>query len=246
MAVFNGMYLDVTERVAAAIDADDFADAAFMAELDVRFANRWLHAYDVAVEGGQPPSAWKPLFEERGARGVLPIQYALAGMNAHIEHDLPLAVVETCRSRRTEPGSGTVRQDYERVNEVLASVESAIRESFLTAIGRRVDEEIGAVVHLVNAWKIDKARDLAWVNVETLWAVRKLELLFDCYAAMLSHTVGMGSASCSPPWPGASTWSDEGGSRLGPSGASQDHSAAAAQNSAARGFAGPCVSCSRC
>lgn len=193
VAVFNGMYLDVTERVAAALDADDFADAAFMVELDVRFANRWLLAYYAAAAGGQPPSAWKPLFEERGTVGVLPIQHALAGMNAHIEHDLPLAVVETCRARRTHPGSEAVRQDYDRVNDVLASVESEIRRSFLTAIGKRVDEEIGAVVHLVSAWKIDKARDLAWVNVETLWAVRELELLFERYAGMLSHTVGMGS-----------------------------------------------------
>lgn len=193
VAVFNGMYLDVTERVAAAIDADDFADAAFMAELDVRFANRWLLAYDAAAAGREPPSAWQPLFEERMTPGVLPIQHALAGMNAHIEHDLSLAVVDTCRARLTQPGSEAVRQDYDRVNEVLASVESEIRRSFLTEIGQRVDDEIGAVAHLVSAWNIDKARDLAWVNVETLWTVRKLPPLFDRYAAMLSHTVGMGS-----------------------------------------------------
>ena len=193
VAVFNGMYLDVTERVAAALDADDFANAAFMGELDVRFANRWLLAYDAAVAGREPPSAWKPLFEERGTLGVLPIQHALAGMNAHIEHDLPLAVVETCIAWHTHPGAPTVHQDYDRVNAVLASVEAEVRRSFLSAIGQRVDDEIGAIVHLVSAWKIDKARDLAWVNVETLWVVRTAELIFDRYTSMLSHTVGMGS-----------------------------------------------------
>ena len=192
VAVFNRIYLEVTERVAAAIDADDFADPAFMAELDVQFANLWLEAYDVAATGREPPSAWRPLFEQRAATGVLPIQFALAGMNAHIEHDLPLAVVETCRARRTDPGP-SVREDYERVNEELAVVESRIRRSFLTEIGKRVDQEIGPVVHLISAWNIDKARDIAWVNVETLWTVRHLELLFGRYAAMLSHTVGMGS-----------------------------------------------------
>ena len=193
VAVFNRMYLDVTERVAAAIDADDFGDAAFMVELDVRFANLWLLAYEAVAAGRKPPSAWKPLFEERGSVGVLPIQHALAGMNAHIEHDLPLAVVETCRVRATSPSVATVSEDYQRVNDVLAAVESEVRRSFLTAIGKQVDQEIGAVVHLVSAWNIDKARDLAWINVETLWAVRKLEKLYGRYAAMLSHTVGMGS-----------------------------------------------------
>lgn len=193
VAVFNGMYLDVTERVVAAIDADDFADALFMADLDVRFANLWLSAYDAAAATRRPPPAWKPLFEERTTAGVLPIQHALAGMNAHIEHDLPLAVVETCRARGTSPAATSVREDYQRINDVLAAVESEIRRSFLTAIGRRVDEEIGPVVHLVSAWNIDKARDLAWVNVETLWTVRRLDLLYDRYVRMLGHTVGMGS-----------------------------------------------------
>ena len=99
--VFNRMYLDVTERVAAALQRARSSDAGFMAEFDVRFAHLWLTAYDAVAGGRKPPSAWKPLFEEPGTPGVLPIQFALAGMNAHIEHDLPLAVVETCRARHT-------------------------------------------------------------------------------------------------------------------------------------------------
>jgi len=193
VGVFNRMYLDVTERVSAAIDQGTFVDAGFMAEFDVRFANLWITAYDAVTSGRKPPSAWKPLFEERASRDMLPIQFALAGMNAHIEHDLPLAVVATCRARQTSPAAAAVRRDYEAVNDVLATVESAIRRSFLTTIGRRVDEEVGPVVHLVSAWNIDKARDLAWVNVETLWALRSLALLRDRYVAMLGHTVGMGS-----------------------------------------------------
>ena len=43
--------------------------------------------------------AWAPLVERRATRGVLPIQFALAGMNAHINHDLALA------RRRHVPGA---------------------------------------------------------------------------------------------------------------------------------------------
>ena len=54
VAVFNRMYLTVTERVAAvigAIDADPhrFGNPESMAELDVRFANLWLTAYDAGA-----------------------------------------------------------------------------------------------------------------------------------------------------------------------------------------------------
>jgi Family of unknown function (DUF5995) len=34
--------------------------------------------------------------ERRAAAGIEPAQFALAGMNAHINHDLPLAMVSTC------------------------------------------------------------------------------------------------------------------------------------------------------
>lgn len=193
-AVFNAMYLDVTEGVAEALEAGTtFRDPGFMHELDVRFACLWLSAYDAAAAGRKAPAAWAPLFEERRTRGILPIQYALAGMNAHIEHDLPLAVVDTCRSRGVSPSRTSVREDYEAVNDLLAAVESDIRRSFLTEIGQRVDEEVGPLVHLVSAWNIDKARDLAWVNVETLWATGRLDFLAARYVAMLGHTVGLAS-----------------------------------------------------
>jgi Family of unknown function (DUF5995) len=193
VGVFNGMYLDVTERVAASIQEETFADAAFMTELDVRFANLWIDAYEAAAAGRRPPWPWRPLFASRRTAGVLPIQFALAGMNAHIEHDLPLAVVETCRILGTRPGGDAVRQDYEAVNAVLAGVEADIRLSFLTAVGQRVDDEFAPVAHLASSWNIDKARDVAWVHVEMLWTLRDLERLHNRYVETLGHTVGMAS-----------------------------------------------------
>lgn len=194
-AVFDTMYLRVTEMVAAELEIrTGFHDPQFMTELDVRFACLWLSAYAAAeADHNKMPSAWAPLFAERRTPGIWPIQYALAGMNAHIENDLPLAVVQTCEARGLSPSSPAVHRDYERVNDLLASVESEIRHTFLTEIEERVDEEIGPLVHLVSAWNIDKARDLAWVTVETLWAMRPLPSLSARYVATLGRTVGLTS-----------------------------------------------------
>ena len=152
VAVFNRMYLTVTERIAAIIARPDaqtstFRDARTMAELDVRFASLWLTTYDADAARRTVPPAWRPLFEARGG-GRLPVQYALAGMNTHIEHDLPIAVVETCRAHGLEPED--LHSDYEAVNDVLAQVESPVRRSFLDAAGREVDDRLGPVVHLVS------------------------------------------------------------------------------------------------
>ena len=193
-AVFNAMYLQVTERVAAELGTGStFRDPEFMAELDVRFASLWLKAYDSTAAGRKAPSAWAPLFEARETSGIFALQFALAGMNAHIEHDLPLAVVATCAARGVPLDRPGVREDYEAVNALLASVESELRRSFIGEIGRFVDDEVGPLVHLVNSWNIDKARDLAWVHAETLWTTRHLKLISAGYVRMLGHTVGMAS-----------------------------------------------------
>ncbi len=192
--VFNRVYLTVTERIGAIVDGAaspaSFRDTRAMAELDVRFAGLWLTAYDAHAAGRTVPAAWRPLFEAQdGAR--LPIQYALAGMNSHIEHDLPIAVVATCRALDREPED--LHADYEAVNAVLAEVEAGVRRSFLDDVGRTVDDRVGPAVHLVSAWNIDKARDLSWVTVETLWALRRTGFLRDRFLDGLGHTVGMTS-----------------------------------------------------
>lgn len=184
--VFNRMYLRVTEAVRDHLRADDlFTDAEFMADLDVRFARLWFAAYDSTKN---IPKAWEPLFEARSKR-VMPIQFALAGMNAHIENDLPLAVCQTCLAHKRSPNSPGVHDDFERVNRLLADVEAEIREEFLKGLDDRVDSE----AHAVCAWSIDKARDFAWVNVETLWELRRSRRLFDAYADMIGRSVGMAS-----------------------------------------------------
>jgi hypothetical protein len=189
--VFNEVYLRVTEVVQDRLTAGGFySDDVFMADLDVRFANLWFAAYDAVDD---VPRAWAPLLAARSRRGVLPIQFALAGMNSHIENDLPLAVIRTCAARGRTPTSHGVREDYEKVNDVLADVEAEIRRTFLTEVGQAVDDHLEPVAHLVSSWKLAKARDVAWVNVQTLWELRRVRPLFEAYVATLDRTVGMGS-----------------------------------------------------
>ena len=198
VAVFNRVYLTVTERIGALLTdgAPAFEDPALVAELDVVFARLWLDAYDDVAGGRRAPAPWRPLFEARTSRRY-PIQFALAGMNAHIEHDLPLAVVTTCQSRGVSPAD--MHRDYEAVNQVLASVEAEIRRGFLTSVGQQLDDHVGPVVHLVSAWHIDKARDLSWVTAETLWALRRMTLLRGRFLDALGHTVGMTSRTLLAP-----------------------------------------------
>ena len=187
VAVFNGMYLTVTELVREQLAAAYFDDPAAVTTLDALFAARYLAAVDAAAAGRRPPACWRPLFELRGHPGIHPLQFALAGMNAHIEHDLPLAVVDTCRRLDREPHD--VAADYHRVNDLLARVEARVRESLLPDGG--LLDAADPLLHLCGVWSVDKAREAAWASVLALWRLRAVPLAYAAVSAALDGSVGM-------------------------------------------------------
>jgi hypothetical protein len=172
LACFNRMYLDVTRQVNSQLGQAFFADPAFMAQLDVEFANLYFAAADMVADPAAVPLAWRPLAERRAVAGIEPVQFALAGMNAHINHDLPLAVVSTCEARGTAPDAGSHSADYQKVDQLLDAAEQSVRESFESAGELGVDRHVCAVADLIANWTINSARDLAWNNCLLLWAVR--------------------------------------------------------------------------
>jgi len=171
LACFNRMYLGVTQQVRAGLGQGFYADPAFMTQLDVTFAGLYFSAAD-AADPAAVPLAWRPLVERRGTAGIESIQFALAGMNAHINHDLPIAVVSTCAALATSPEAGQHFADYQKVDQLLDAAEQSIRQSFETAAELAADQHLTAVATLVCNWTINGARDLAWNNARLLWAVR--------------------------------------------------------------------------
>jgi Family of unknown function (DUF5995) len=172
LACFNHMYLGVTRQVNGQLGAGFYADPAFMTHLDVAFARLYFAAADAAGDPAAVPPAWRPLAEQRANPGIEPVQFALAGMNAHINHDLPLALVATCTALATSPEAGAHFADYQKVDELLDAAEQSVRQSLESAAERAVDQHLSAVSNLIASWTINSSRDLAWTNCLLLWAVR--------------------------------------------------------------------------
>lgn len=185
VAVFNRMYLTVTEGVRTGLGG--FADPPAVAELDVLFAGRYLLAVDAVAAGRRPPACWRPLFELRADPEVHPLQFALAGMNAHIQHDLPLAVVDTCRRLGREPEQ--LEGDYHRINGLLAEVETAVREQLMP--GPDVLERLEPMTHRIGAWSVGTAREAAWGSVRLLWGLRGRPAAARACATALDGAVGL-------------------------------------------------------
>ncbi|KJK58890.1 DUF5995 family protein [Saccharothrix sp. ST-888] len=196
--VFNGMYLTVTELVRERLAAAYFDDPAGMARLDAVFAARYLSAVDTADSGGRTDACWRPLFELRGNPGIHPIQFAVAGMNTHIEHDLPLSVLDCCLALGLEPREAEA--DFHRVNDLLAQVEAQVREELLPAPeALRIADPL---MHVVGVWSIDRARDAAWASVLGLWELRNAPHAYEAVTAALSGSVGMVSRALLTPLSG--------------------------------------------
>ena len=172
VACFNRMYLDVMRQIDSRLSQGFFADPAFMTQLDVEFANLYFAAADVAADPAAVPVAWRPLAERRAAPGIESVQFALAGMNAHINHDLPLALASTCAALATAPDADPHPADYQKVDQLLDAAEQSIRQSFESAPEITVDRHVSAVLDLIGNWTINSARDMAWNNCLLLWAIR--------------------------------------------------------------------------
>jgi hypothetical protein len=197
VAVFNRLYLTVTEEVGRHLDAGGFPDARAAATLDVRFAERYLRAVDAAADGRRPPACWRPLFQFRGHRGVRPLQFALAGINAHIGHDLALAVVDACHGLGCRPAD--LEDEFDRVGDILVALEERVREELMP--GPDLLQVADPLTHLLGAWSLERAREAAWSAARALWALRALPELAGEFAERLDAAVGFAGRMLLTPLP---------------------------------------------
>jgi hypothetical protein len=208
VACFTRLYLAVTQGVQERLAGLVFADPRFLARLDVAFADLFFSALDAASSNpSRMPRAWAPLVETRSARGIAPLQFALAGMSAHINRDLPVALVATCNELGIELEEGSPQHaDYVHVNGVLAEVEAKVKAQYLTGWLNRLDRLVHRIHRLddvVAMWNVARARDAAWVNAEALWALRDQPALSARYLDALDRTVGLTARGLLVP---ADTW----------------------------------------
>ncbi|AZM63376.1 MULTISPECIES: DUF5995 family protein [unclassified Streptomyces] len=197
VAVFNRVYLAVTEAVDRRIDAGRFPDARAAITLDVRFAERYLAAVDAVAGGRRPPACWRPLFAFRHHPGVRPLQFALAGINAHIGHDLALAVVDTCRTLTCAPAD--LEDEFDQVGDLLVTLEERIREDLTP--GPDLLRIADPLTHLLGAWSLERARDAAWTAARALWALRGLPDVAEEMTERLDAAVGLAGRMLLTPLP---------------------------------------------
>lgn len=197
---FNRLYLEVTERVAAELATSTAERPTFLERLDVVFANAYFEALDAAGPKGSklpksyPYHAWKPLFESRRRRDIAPIQFALAGMNAHINFDLALGIEQTCATLGIAPRRASDEyKQYVAVNDTLKEAQRAAELWLLTDALAEIDRLFSPIDDIVAIWSVTQARDAAWTRGEVLWALRDQGSIRRHFVEVLDRSTGMAS-----------------------------------------------------
>jgi len=199
---FNRLYLRVTLGVRSAVADAAFRDAAFLAALDVAFANLYFTALQQADTGASVPAAWRPLFRARSTPGIKRIQFALAGMNAHINRDLPEGIVQAFRALGGSPLTDRARhQDFEAVNDILARVEDSARVDLSIGLIGAIDDLGGTADDAIAMWKVRAARAAAWTNAKVLWVLQEVPALRDDFFSRLDSLTGLAGQGLLHPSP---------------------------------------------
>jgi hypothetical protein len=110
---FPALYSRVTARIGASIAEGTFVDGPGIDRFATRFASHYVVAADDHLRG---PRCWRACWDVAGDPRLLIVQHLLLGINAHVNYDLPRAVVEAADERGDLL---SIRHDFDAVNDVL-------------------------------------------------------------------------------------------------------------------------------
>src|SRR5216683_64664 len=175
VACFSFLYHRITTRVLEGIHSGRFDDPDFVRALDVVFANRYLTALRNNVLAPEAvPNAWSVLFLRRAHPHITRLQFAAAGVNAHVNFDLAIAVADTCAQLGSPPNAGAKHQSYQEINAIFAGEMQSLREHFESTWERLIDRMVlGRVVNKIDDWLVIATRDVAWEAAEHLCDMRE-------------------------------------------------------------------------
>jgi hypothetical protein len=183
LACFDYLYTIITKNVLRCVrksdmtpDEPNFNDAEFMAVFDIAFANRYLDGIGLGRQPTWQPKCWQVLLDHRQASHISPLMFAVAGVNAHVNFDLPFAVVSACAQLGQELDAGTHHADYQLINQIFAEHMQELRQHFENRFEKGFDKAwVSKVENMLGDVIVKLSRNFAWNTAMQLWPVHNDE-----------------------------------------------------------------------
>ncbi len=193
---FHATYLRTTRAVRDAIKAGQFSDPEWVERWDVAFAGLYLDALQADSAGAAVPGPWAIAFRTgRQQPDAPPLRHVLLGMNAHINYDLPQALLAVISGAEfTDPALLSQRRaDHQRIDDVLSRRVGA-EDTELAAAGPRsaADTLLAPLNQAASRRFLREARAKVWDNTIELNAARLLGA--DAYAERLGDLEALSAA----------------------------------------------------
>jgi hypothetical protein len=193
IADFNHLYLTITAEILERLQQGAFRDPTFLTRLDVEFAKRYFDALRRwGYSASETPESWKVLFQRLNDRDVRSLPAAAAGVNAHVNFDLPFALLRTWEALESGPWTELQHQDYLLINDIFFEEIPALRRSYLTTCQLFIDRLNGRIDDWYQDRLVELARNLAWTDAVRLWPIRdnpsalqKAQISLDLRAAVV-------------------------------------------------------------
>jgi hypothetical protein len=199
---FNRWYAALTAALIEGSRRHRFVEPGFVERLECHAADRYFAALSAHLtDPGSGPSCWEPLLQARSLPGLLPVQHAIAGINAHVNHDLPLALVSTFAERDEAPaGESPAHVDYSRVGSTVDRVLCDAAAWLSAGVGDALVSGESQVEAVLSIWNSKRACEGAWATAEVRWALRISPLISHHHLEALDRMVGLAGRSLLCPW----------------------------------------------
>ena len=170
---FLGTYQRTTLAVGKAVDGGLFEDPDWVERWDVAFAELYLTALDEHLAGGRPSRPWRLAFD---ADADLPaLRQVLLGINAHVNYDLPQALLAVITDDDFTDRSlmDRRRRDHERIDGVLAGRVAAEDDELAARSARSLlDRALRPLNRVASKRFLREARLKVWHNTTELQVAR--------------------------------------------------------------------------
>jgi hypothetical protein len=169
--IFLDTYRRTTLAVGAEVDAGGFEDPHWVAEWDVAFAQLYIDALDADLSGARVPRPWRLAFD--APPGLPALRHVLLGINAHVNYDLPQALLAVISDSDFGDPVLLARRlrDHERIDGVLAG-RVAAEDDELDAGKTLLDRMLTPLNRLSSKRFLREARHKVWHNTMELQHAR--------------------------------------------------------------------------
>jgi Family of unknown function (DUF5995) len=168
---FIGTYLRTTQAVGKAVEDAYFEDPEWVIRWDAVFGELFLVAHDADLAGEWAPRPWRVAFD--APRELNQLQHLLLGINAHINYDLPQALLAVITDEEfTDPVLvDRRRRDHERIDGVLSS-RVAAEDQQIGGRRKLVDRLLTPANRAASKRFLREARRKVWQNTFALQQAR--------------------------------------------------------------------------